>query len=195
MRYDTGHKQQTREKLLQEAALAIRRDGPEKLSLSSVMKNAGLTNGGFYAHFKSRDHLLEAGIDQMFREGRARDFLEAEGAAQDNLKAFLRFYLSREHRDARTFGCPLAFLNTDAPRLPRRAAKRYAEGMQGLSAMLARALSAIGIEHAEEEASSLLSELIGAIGRARAEPDGQASDLILAQSRRSIWRRLDLPKT
>lgn len=192
MRYDADHKEKTRETLLKEAARAIRRDGPEKLSLSAVMKSAGLTNGGFYAHFKSRDDLLDAGITQMFRESRARKYLEAEDAPHENLVAFVSFYLSRAHRDAKTFGCPLAFLNTDVPRLPRRAAKRFAEGVETLAGMLAATLSAMGIRHADDEAHSLLSELIGAVGLARGEPNVEKSDLILARSRRAIGRRLGL---
>ncbi|MFT3725573.1 MAG: TetR/AcrR family transcriptional regulator [Hyphomonadaceae bacterium] len=190
MRYSADHKDKTRETLLKEAALAIRRDGPAGLSLSAVMKSAGLTNGGFYAHFKSRDDLLEAGIEQLFREATARLLLEREGDAGDNLRDFVRFYLSPKHRDARTFGCPLALLNSDAPRLPSRAAKRYAAGMSSLAGVIASALKAIGSEHPEDEASSLLSELIGALGRARAEPDPEQSDLVLKRSRRAILRRL-----
>lgn len=192
MRYDADHKDKTRETLLKEAARAIRRDGPDKLSLSGVMKSAGLTNGGFYAHFRSRDDLLEAGITQMFHESRARSYLEADGAPADNLAAFLTFYLSRAHRDAKNFGCPLAFLNTNAPRLPRRAAKTFAEGVETLTAMLGKTLKMMGRGEARDEASSLLSEIVGAIGLARAEPDKRKSDEILARSRRAIGRRLAL---
>jgi TetR/AcrR family transcriptional repressor of nem operon len=193
MRYAPDHKQETREKLLKEAARAIRRDGPHNLALSAVMAKAGLTNGGFYAHFKYRDDLLAAGVEQMFREGRARAILEHQDRdARTNLMAFLDFYLSAAHRDARTFGCPLAFLNTEAPRLPKAAAKRFAEGVDGLIGLLADKMVAIGRKDARDEASSLLAELVGAVGLARAEPDGAKSDLILERSRRVIGRRLGL---
>lgn len=192
MRYDADHKQKTHEALLKQAALEIREKGPDGLSLSAVMKSAGLTNGGFYSHFKSRDDLLEAGIEQLFREGKARLLLEREESAGRNVSDFVRFYLSREHRDAKTFGCPLALLNSDVPRLSKRAAQRYAEGMHALSATLADSLKALGQLHSEDEASSILSELIGALGRARAESDATRSDLILKRSRQSILRRLEL---
>jgi TetR/AcrR family transcriptional repressor of nem operon len=193
MRYAPNHKEETREKLLKEAAHAIRRDGPHNLALSAVMAKAGLTNGGFYAHFKSRDDLLAAGVEQMFREGRARAILEQpDRDAGANLTAFLDFYLSAAHRDARTFGCPLAFLNTEAPRLPKAAAKRFAEGVNGLIGLLAEKMLALGRSHAADEASSLLSELVGALGLARAEPDAAKSDLILERSRRAITRRIGL---
>ena len=193
MRYRPDHKQHTRETLLKEAAKAIRRDGPHNLALSVVMKKAGLTNGGFYAHFKSRDDLLAGGVEQMFRESRARAMLEKDGAGpRANLSAFLEFYLSAAHRDTRSFGCPLAFLNSEAPRLPRAAARQFADGVVGLSAMLADKLTALNRPHPEDEASSLLAELIGAVGLSRAEPDPIKSDLILERSRRVIGRRLGL---
>lgn len=193
MRYAPNHKEETREKLLKEAARAIRRDGPHNLALSAVMTKVGLTNGGFYAHFKSRDDLLAGGVEQMFREGRARSILEREDRdAKANLSTFLAFYLSADHRDARTFGCPLAFLSTEAPRLPKTAAKRFAEGVDDLIALLASKMVALGRPHAVEEASSLLSELVGAVGLARAEPDAAKSDLMLERSRRAIARRLGL---
>lgn len=192
MRYDADHKQKTREALLKQAALEIREKGPDGLSLSAVMKSAGLTNGGFYAHFQSRDHLLEAGVDQLFKEGTARDLLMREEDPAQNVSDFVRFYLSRKHRDAKTFGCPLALLSSDAPRLPKRASRRYAAGMHNLSAALATSLKDLGRPHAEDEASSILSELIGALGRARSEPDTDLSDQILKRSRLSILRRLGL---
>ena len=193
MRYAPNHKEETREKLLKEAARAIRRDGPHNLALSAVMAKAGLTNGGFYAHFKSRDDLLAGGVEQMFREGRARAILEQpDRDARANLAAFLDFYLSPAHRDARTFGCPLAFLSTEAPRLPKAAAKRFAEGVDGLIGLLGSKMVALGRPDATDEASSLLSELVGAVGLARAEPDEAKSDLILERSRRAIGRRLGL---
>lgn len=192
MRYDTDHKQRTREALLKHAALEIREKGPDGFSLSSVMKSAGLTNGGFYAHFESRDHLLEAGVEQLFREGQAREFLLRKDGAARNVSDFVRFYLSRKHRDSKTSGCPLALLSSDAPRLPALASRRYAEGMHSLSVLLAANLKDLARPHAEDEASSILSELIGALGRARSEPDAERSDQILRLSRQSIFQRLGL---
>jgi TetR/AcrR family transcriptional repressor of nem operon len=193
MRYDAEHKQKTRERVVKEAARAIRKDGPHNLALSSVMANVGLTNGGFYAHFKSRDDLLAAGVEQMFRESRARAMLEGEGRSPAaNLNAFLDFYLSTAHRDSRTFGCPLAFLSTEAPRLPKAAARQFADGVSKLSGMIAQQLKALGRPDAEDEASSVLAELVGAVGLSRAEPDKEKSDLILERSRRTVARRLGL---
>ncbi|MDB5444935.1 MAG: TetR/AcrR family transcriptional regulator, partial [Phenylobacterium sp.] len=70
MRYDAEHKQRTRERLLKAAARILRQEGPHRLAVAQVMGEAGLTHGGFYAHFKSRDDLLDHGIEEMFRQSR-----------------------------------------------------------------------------------------------------------------------------
>ena len=72
MRYDTDHKQKTREKVLKAAAKAIRADGPHRMGVADVMRKAGLTHGGFYAHFESKDDLVAAAIGQMFEQSKAR---------------------------------------------------------------------------------------------------------------------------
>ena len=76
MRYDAEHKSKTRQRVLKEAAKAIRAEGPHQISVASVMAEAGLTHGGFYAHFASKDDLVAAAIDQMFAEGVSRIVLE-----------------------------------------------------------------------------------------------------------------------
>lgn len=191
MRYDPDQKQRTRDKLLKEAAKAIRRDGPQDFSLSAVMAGAGLTNGGFYAHFKSRDDLLAAGIQQMFAESRAGAQL-ASGTPREGLAGFIDFYLSAAHRDARTYGCPLPVLSSEAGRLPTQANRHFAKGVARLTSMIGEQLAKLGVPDADAEAASLLSELVGALTLARADPDRDSSSLILERSRRAIARRFDL---
>ena len=66
MRYQPDHKEKTRRRVLEEATKAIRRQGPHRLGIARVMKQAGLTHGGFYAHFSSKDALVSAAIAAMF---------------------------------------------------------------------------------------------------------------------------------
>jgi TetR/AcrR family transcriptional regulator, transcriptional repressor for nem operon len=193
MRYDAEHKQKTRERVLKEAARAIRAAGPHKVGVAAVMAKAGLTHGGFYAHFASKDELIAAAIGQMFEES-ARKFAgqTADRAPRAALASFIDFYLSREHRDARKTGCPLPFLSADLPRLRRPARERFAQGVAALTDRIGGLLEKCGCEHAEEEASSVLSELVGALSLARAEPDSVRADAILAHSRSALKRRLGL---
>ncbi|WP_350015855.1 TetR/AcrR family transcriptional regulator [Rhodanobacter sp. IGA1.0] len=193
MRYDTEHKQKTRELVLQAAARAIRSDGPDRVGVAGVMAEAGLTHGGFYAHFKSKDELVAAAIGQMFAQASAR--LEHETAERDpaeGLAAYVDFYLSKKHRDARGFGCPMAALASDVPRLSGPAREQFALGVQQSTARLADKLSALGHAEPEAAARSMIAELIGALSLARIEPDAKRSDAILAASRAQLKQRFGM---
>jgi TetR/AcrR family transcriptional repressor of nem operon len=193
MRYDAEHKQRTKERLLKETAKAIRREGPHKVGVAAIMAKAGLTHGGFYAHFASRDEMIAEGVTEMFRQGRerlARSLSDRPPA--EALKDYIDFYLSPAHRDTRTTGCPLPFLSADAPRLPEPVRARFAEGVQALEASLAEPLRALGRPDAAAEAGSLLAEMVGAVALSRAEPDKARSDDMLRRSRERILQRLGL---
>jgi TetR/AcrR family transcriptional repressor of nem operon len=193
MRYDTEHKQKTRAMVLQAAAKSIRADGPDRVAVAGVMAEAGLTHGGFYAHFKSKDELIAAAIGQMFEDARARVEHETAGRGPaEGLVAYIDFYLSKRHRDARGQGCPRAALSSDLPRLAEPARGEFAAGVQEITASLGERLDALGHADAEAEARSVLAELIGALSLARVEPDAKRSEAILAASRSQLKRRLGL---
>src|SRR5689334_1915292 len=98
MRYDAEHKQKTHAKLLKAAAKAIRVEGPHRIGVAEVMAEAGLTHGGFYAHFASKDELVAAAIGQMFEEARARFAHETQDRTPAQaLGAYIDFYLSPGH--------------------------------------------------------------------------------------------------
>jgi TetR/AcrR family transcriptional repressor of nem operon len=203
MRYDNEHKQQTRIKVLQAAAKAIRADGPHRIGVASVMAEAGLTHGGFYAHFASKDELVAAAIGQMFDESGRRFQRETEDRTPaEGLIAYVDFYLSKKHRDARGAGCPMAALASEAPRLDEAAREQFAAGARRLTRALAEKLAALdgadGKRSREAEATletsarSIVAELVGALSLARIEPEAKRSDNILAASRQQIKQRLGL---
>ncbi|HEY0198678.1 MAG TPA: TetR/AcrR family transcriptional regulator [Rhodanobacter sp.] len=193
MRYDAEHKQQTRSKVLQVAARAIRAEGPMRVGVAGVMAEAGLTHGGFYAHFASKDELIAAAIRQMFDESWQRVQYEMdERDPAVGLLAYIDFYLSRRHRDARGAGCPIAALASDLPRLSDTARAQFAAGVQRLVAMLAGKLAELGHADSKAQAHSVLAELVGALSLARIEPDAKRSNAILAASRRQLAQRLGL---
>ena len=196
MRYDADHKQQTRERVLKAAAKALRAEGPHRIGVAAVMAEAGLTHGGFYAHFASKEDFIAAAVGQMFVEGRARLDRAVEGRTPaEGLAAYLDFYLSAAHRDTRTAGCPLPFLSADAPRLAAPSRERFAQGVADLTDRLAQVLAGLGHPDAGEIAGSMLSEMVGAVALARAEPDPARSDAILARTRAALQRRLGLELT
>ena len=193
MRYAAEHKHETRQRVLKAAARMIRVCGPHQLGVAGVMAEAGLTHGGFYAHFKSREDLLAATVDQMFDGSRAMLELTAQDQpAAGALNAFVDFYLSARHRDSRNGGCPLPYLAAYAPRLAKPVRERFARGVAGLTAALAQKLAAHGVDQPQNEAASVLAELVGARSLARAEPDPERSDAILATSKAAITRRYHL---
>jgi TetR/AcrR family transcriptional repressor of nem operon len=179
--------------VLKEAAKAIRAQGPHRIGVAGVMARAGLTHGGFYAHFASKDDLVAGAIDQMFAEARRglERLTEAPSPAA-GLNAYIDFYLSPEHRDSRTAGCPLPFLAADAPRLTGAARAKFAAGVAGLTGAMAARLAAMGRAEAEEAASSALAEMVGALSLARAEPDPERSTVILDRSKAALKHRLAL---
>jgi TetR/AcrR family transcriptional repressor of nem operon len=197
MRYDSDHKQKTRERVLKEAAKAIRAEGPHRIAVAGVMAKAGLTHGGFYAHFESKDDLVAAAIDTMFGEARARfnRGTPVSGAVETpkaKLISYIDFYLSAGHRDARTTGCPLPALAADLPRLAPASRERYGQGVVALTALIADALQALGRAEPLALAGSALSEMVGALSLARAVADPVQSDFILDASRTALKRRLGL---
>jgi TetR/AcrR family transcriptional repressor of nem operon len=193
MRYDDDHKEKTRTKVLQVAARAIRKDGPDRVGVAAVMAEAGLTHGGFYAHFKSKDDLVTEAIRQMFRDARGR-FREITGErpAADALTAYIAFYLSHWHRDVRGVGCPLPSLSADLARLPPAAQAVFGDGVGGLTDFIAEKLEAMGKAEPHSLATSVLSELVGAVTLARAVADPAQSDAILKASRAALHARLGL---
>ncbi|MCD9032479.1 TetR/AcrR family transcriptional regulator [Luteimonas sp. Y-2-2-4F] len=194
MRYSPDQKQATRDRVLEAAAKHVRERGPARLALARVMADAGLTHGGFYAHFRSKDDFLRATVERMFADSPFAMLRDEGQAPSDALARFVDYYLSPGHRDTREGGCPLPFLAADAPRLPADVRERLAGGARTMTAHVARHLAALGRSDAEREASSCVAEVIGAMVLARAELDRPRSDAMLARSRSAILRRLALEK-
>ena len=194
MRYDSDYKEKTRQRVLGEAAKAIRLEGAQGIGVAAVMARAGLTHGAFYAHFESRDALVAATIDLMIEQVRGRfGKVTGELGPEEALRAYVDFYLSARHRDSTTTTCPLPLMASEMPRLGAASRKRYGEGIAALVDALAQRVAALGLADAPAIASSVVTEMIGAMAIARGVADKAQSDLILEQSKRSVLARLGLP--
>jgi TetR/AcrR family transcriptional repressor of nem operon len=194
MRYDSEHKARTRARLLEEAAVAMRAVGPDGIGVAGLMAKAGLTHGGFYAHFKSKDDLVAQAITRMFDDSHALFDSRTEGRTPaEGLASYIDAYLSERHRDETERGCPLPCLSGELARLPRAARDRFAAGAAALTARIAGLLDRIGRPNAELTASSVVAEMVGAMALARAVPDRERSNLILMASREALKTRLGLP--
>jgi TetR/AcrR family transcriptional regulator, transcriptional repressor for nem operon len=193
MRYDAEHKERTRARVVAEAAKAIRAEGPDRVGVAAIMSKAGLTHGGFYAHFASKDDLIVEAIEQMFADAAARfDRSANKRSPAEALAAYVDFYLSPAHRDSREHCCPLPSLSSDLPRLPAAARERYTRGVRGLTERMSTALAALSRPEPDRLAASALAEMVGAVSLSRAVSDPDLSDAILAQSLRSVKQKLGL---
>jgi len=193
MRYDADRKAQTRSRVLAEAARAIREVGPDGIRVAEVMSAVGLTHGGFYAHFPSKDAMVAAALDRMFDDMRSRFARSTDGhGPAEGLVRYIDFYLSPRHRDARGTGCPLPALSADLPRLGPEARARYGAGVATLTERLTDPIARLGRAPAPALAASVVAELVGALALARAVADPAQSDAILAASRTAVKLRLGL---
>src|SRR5215212_9091744 len=117
MRYSDRHKQETRTKVVRAAAAAVRAKGPEGLGVAEVMAEAGLTHGGFYAHFPNKEALVVAALEEAFGQSARRFARMTDGLSHAAaLEVFVDSYVSPEHRAHPERGCPIAALSSDLPR-------------------------------------------------------------------------------
>src|ERR1043165_4636285 len=117
MRYDPEHKTQTRDRIVRNAARKLRAEGLRGPGVASVMKASGLTVGGFYKHFRSKDELLAEAIAEAFLESGDKIYSALKNLRrEDRWKELVRVYLSPEHCDHPDSGCPVAAL---APEMAR----------------------------------------------------------------------------
>src|SRR5262245_65954178 len=169
MRYDRNHKERTRARVVAEAAAALRSKGAERVGVAGIMARAGLTHGGFYAHFKSKDDLIAQAITHMFDATYARFVAHTEGRAPaEALSTYIDAYLATSHRVDRANGCPIAALSADLPNLPELARDRFTDGTERLVAGVAKLVRKLGAKDAEALAWSAIAEMSGGLALARA---------------------------
>jgi TetR/AcrR family transcriptional repressor of nem operon len=193
MRYADTHKDETHRALLKAASAQLRERGPDRLSVASVMKAAGLTHGGFYAHFKSKDALLAEALADTFARSREKVRRLLGGLPpRAALAAYVDFYVSTDHRDHPATGCPLTALNSDMPRQTKKFRAAFESGVNEIANALAARMAAAGVEDAKRLAPSLLSAMAGAVALSRTISDKALSDELLASARGGMKARLGL---
>jgi TetR/AcrR family transcriptional regulator, transcriptional repressor for nem operon len=178
-----GHSQDEKkanhERIVEIAAARIRESGTEAPGVAEIMRAAGLTHGGFYKHFGSRDQLVAEAAERAF-DASARRTAEALDGAEEPLAAFADFYLSAEHRESAGDGCAVAGLGPDAARGDERIRARFEEGVQSYLALLEDMLGS------RKDAVVALSSMVGALLLARAVDDPELSDEFLSGVRERV---------
>jgi TetR/AcrR family transcriptional repressor of nem operon len=181
----------THERILDTASRAIRRAGFQGVGVADIMKQAGLTHGGFYAHFASRDALLakalvHAGQQSAERIAKGNAAREAKGASP--FRAMVEGYLSDRHLSGTENGCAVAALASEMPRQSPEVRAAAAQRVRGLMAMVERALPEGA---APGTAAAIASQMVGALQLARALGDNAEGRALLAANRQALLAQHD----
>jgi TetR/AcrR family transcriptional regulator, transcriptional repressor for nem operon len=172
MRYEKGHKDETRKQIVKAASRRFRRDGIEAVGVAALMADAGLTHGGFYSHFASKEALVRAANADALARGRAA---LAQAAARDGAEGIIRAYMRPSHRDRPEHGCAFAALTSEIARHPGPTRTALTQEFEAHVALIAGCLP----RGDRQTAIAILSVMMGAIQFARAAPDRALSDAIL----------------
>jgi TetR/AcrR family transcriptional regulator, transcriptional repressor for nem operon len=178
-RYDKQHKQATRQRILETAGRRLKRDGIDGSGIATLMADAGLTNGAFYAHFASKDDLVATAVADQLRAQRASVSALAPGRA--GVAQYVRAYLSVEHRDNPDDGCPSAALLDEIGRCTQATKRAYTDGLLvGIDDIAAR-LAPEDPPSARAKTLSVFALMVGTLQLSRALADPQLADEVLEQ--------------
>lgn len=186
----TSRKQLTHDRIVETAAAVLREAGFGGVGVADVMRRAGLTHGGFYAHFASREALLcealeHAGRDSAARMAKSTAQRQVRGASP--LRALVDAYLSDGHLAGTGPGCPVAALAGEMPRQSDAVAQAASERVRGLVEAVRQVLPAT----AGDYAGVVASQLVGALQLARALGDNAEGRALLAAARRHLLNQFD----
>jgi TetR/AcrR family transcriptional repressor of nem operon len=189
-RYDKEHKEATRRRIIETAGKRFKTDGFDGSGVATLMADAGLTNGAFYAHFDSKDDLVATVVGEQLTRQAERLSSLAPGRA--GLAQFIREYLSAEHRDNPGLGCPSAALLDEIGRAGDATKQAYTAGAKTIVDEIAVRFGPGDRRAARRTALALFTLLVGTMQLSRAISDKKFSDQVLTQGRQTA---LDLLAT
>jgi TetR/AcrR family transcriptional regulator, transcriptional repressor for nem operon len=178
-RYGKEHKQATRQRIIEAAGRRLKRDGIDGSGIATLMADAGLTNGAFYAHFESKQDLVAQTVAEQLREQRQRFGALPPGRA--GLEQILRAYLSVEHRNNPDAGCPSAALIDEIGRSTGATKHAYTDGLLAVIDDIAARLPADDPDRARVQALSVFALMVGTLQVSRALADPKLADQVLEQ--------------
>jgi TetR/AcrR family transcriptional repressor of nem operon len=193
MRYEKGHKEATRRRIVETAAARFRRDGIEGVGLADLMAEAGLTHGGFYSHFASKEELVKEAMN-FASEYSIANF--ARRIEEGGLENWIRYYMRDGHRDHPERGCSVAALASELARHPKVTRKVFTQRLATLSAEIQSHLPAsIAPELKPKVALGIFSTLVGALQMARTVDDPDLSNQLLEAGIVSALRLARVPSS
>ncbi len=176
-RYGKEHKDATRRRIVESAGRRFKRDGIDGSGIATLMADAGLTNGAFYAHFASKDDLIATAVaDQLHAQV---ERLRALPPGYPGVEQFVRWYLSAEHRDAPQDGCPSAALLDEIGKAQPSIKEAFTDGLLSSTDELAARLAPDDPQSARGQVLSIFAMLVGTVQLSRALADRRLADEVL----------------
>ena len=189
MRKSKTETAKTRERILQAASGQFLSHGITEAGLAQLMRAAGLTHGGFYRHFASKDQLVSEACSQAAQSLASGLKSQIEGKPPNRALALLvGKYLSRSHRDRPAIGCVVAALGSELARADAKTREAATEGFLALSRLIAGQLKNVSAKKAEVQSMAIAAAMIGAMTVARIVPDSRISNSILVGTREHILK-------
>jgi len=190
MRYSKEHKFETHERIVKKASVKLREKGAHGIGVADLMKDAGLTHGGFYAHFDSRDALvIEAFTHAMDRSTARWRKLSEETPVEKRLSKIVNTYLAPVHRDDPGHGCAVPTLAAEIARESAKTRRVFAGRMEQMIDMLAEQFHGMPRKAARKEAVAALATMMGSLVMARVAGNGEFSEEILKSGRDAVLGR------
>ena len=178
MGHSKADKAESHERIVKIAAARFREAGIDGIGVADLMKEAGLTHGGFYRHFASRDELVAEAVESALAQGAQRLGRVVARSGDQAFGAVVDAYLNKDHVDRRSSGCALVALASDVVRSGSRTRAAYTRQVESYLGMFADLLQSRSAE-ARRRAVTVLSALVGALALARAVDDEALSTEIL----------------
>jgi AcrR family transcriptional regulator len=179
VRYGKEHKQATRRRIIERAGRRFKRDGIDGSGIATLMADAGLTNGAFYAHFASKEELVATAVADQLRAQRASLSVLAPGRA--GVEQYVRAYLSVEHRDNPDDGCPSAALLDEIGRCTDATKQAYTDSVLVVIDDIVARLAPQDPQSARVKTLSVFAMMVGTLQLSRALADPQLADEVLEE--------------
>lgn len=184
MRYSKEHKLETHDRIVKKASVRLREKGAHGIGVADLMKDAGLTHGGFYAHFDSREALvIEAFAYAMDRSTERWRKLAEATPPERRMATIVESYLTPLHRDDPGHGCAVTALGAEISRESPKTRKAFAAKLEQMIDMLAAQIPDVPRKTARKQALATLSTMVGTLVLARIAGSGELSDEILGAGR------------
>ena len=190
MRYSKEHKLETHARIVKKASVRLREKGAHGIGVADLMKDAGLTHGGFYAHFDSREALVvEAFGYAMDRSTERWRKLAEQIPPEKRLETIVEAYLTPLHRDDPGHGCAVPALGAEIARESPKTRKAFAIKLEQMIEMIAAQIPDVPRKAARKQALATLATMMGTLVMARVAGSGEFSDEILAAGREAALDR------